>query len=213
MELLKVLRGEDVATRCKFTYVNREWNRKGCLLVPATLEQPSPTCFVCRNGTVELRLDVTAKTLADLLDIVKRELGFNEPSITVGSTGVWEEGDDAGDFSHLLERTLDKLPGGGVASGTTLSLEDFSQDLEVNVNVYHVDADDFDKDKEPGGFRLTGARPEAGPGAPAAAGGGGGAGGDSDSDDLEILDDDVAAVEAEDAAAAKPPPAKRSRKE
>jgi hypothetical protein len=64
---------------------------------------------------------------------VKGKLGFNTPSLTVGSSGIYEEGEDADeDLAENLPLTLAKCPAGGIIDGTEVLIEDFSQNLEVN---------------------------------------------------------------------------------
>ena len=72
-----------------------------------------------------------------LPQVVKKRLGFNEPSVGVGASQLWEEGEGAetNDFVVDLPKMLADLPAGGVKDGAMLllSLEDFSQDMELEV--------------------------------------------------------------------------------
>ena len=106
--------------------------------------------------------------------------------------------------------------GGGIKDGTVVSVEDFSQDLAVEITVYHRANDDFDELKFPQFFEMggsaaatpspgTAASESAGAAASAGAGAGAGAGGDAadsdDDDDLMMVgsdDDDVTCVEADE---------------
>ena len=80
---------------------------------------------------------------------------INEGSI------VWEEGEDCDDFSHLASTPLSKLPGGGVREGSMVQVEDFIQQLEIQIVIKHVDKDKFDEEKYPDLFSLTGEKPVA----------------------------------------------------
>ena len=127
---------------CRYVNCVRNATRNGLYLMAGALEGPNPRCFVCRKATVPLHLNVHNWTLKDLLErIVKKDLGFEQPSITMDESGdyIWEEGDDAEDFSINLAKKLPDLPCGGIRHGTVIAIEDFTQDLTVQVVVTHVD--------------------------------------------------------------------------
>ena len=127
---------------CKYTYCLREKTRKGYLLQPTTIPDPNPNCFVCRNATISLALNTEKWTLEMLLArVIKKELGFGEPTIMVGEDIVYEEGDDIdpSEYAVNLSKTLVNLPAGGLGHGSVLRIEDFTQDLEVEVSVSHKD--------------------------------------------------------------------------
>lgn len=53
MEALKILKGDvPIKEACRYTYCLRNPTRKGLLLQPTPLENPSPSCFVCNTNTV-----------------------------------------------------------------------------------------------------------------------------------------------------------------
>jgi hypothetical protein len=65
--------------------------------------------------------------------VIKAKLGFNEPSITMGSCFLYEEGEGADeDLVENLTLKLSACPAGGVVNGTQLVIEDFTQNLEVS---------------------------------------------------------------------------------
>jgi Ubiquitin/SUMO-activating enzyme ubiquitin-like domain len=71
-----------------------------------------------------------------LRKVIKGRLGFNLPSIRVGASTIYEEGEDIEKdeeefFLENLSKTLCMCPAGGVMNDTVLAIEDFSQDLEV----------------------------------------------------------------------------------
>ena len=79
------------------------------------------------------QIDTNAFTLQELIkDVVKAKLGFVEPSLDIGSSIIYEEGEDACD-SHLkyYHKKLCDCPAGGIRNGTILTIEDFRQDLKV----------------------------------------------------------------------------------
>ena len=125
---------------CKYIYVLRNKSRKGYYLQPTTLPDPNPKCFVCRNAMIHVTLDTTKWTLEMLLRrIIKKELGFMEPSLVLGSSIIYEEGEDIGEDEYKMNvvKVLVNLPGGGIKGGTVVRIEDFTQDLEVDICVAH----------------------------------------------------------------------------
>lgn len=125
---------------CKYNYCRRETTRKGYYLVPTVLPDPNPSCFVCRNATIPLSLNVDKWTLQSLLSrIIKKDLGFQEPTLLLNGDIIWEEGDDADSESYAinLSKFLSNLPCGGISDGTILHVEDFTQNLEVEVCITH----------------------------------------------------------------------------
>ncbi|KAL7500855.1 hypothetical protein ACHAWT_010356 [Skeletonema menzelii] len=160
---------------CRYTYCLRDKTRKGYYLQPTTLPDPNPNCFVCRNAIISLTLNTQEWTLDMLLSrVIKKELGFHEPTILVGGDIVYEEGEDIdpSEYAINLPKKLVNLPSGGVTHGSVIRIEDYSQDLEVDVNVSHKDRwmmkadDDSGKEKvddrdEIDKFEIGGKKPVA----------------------------------------------------
>jgi len=127
---------------CRYTYCLRDKTRKGFLLQPTTIPGPNPNCFVCRNATISLALNTKEWTLDMLLArVIKKELGFTEPTIMIGEDIVYEEGEDIdpSEFAVNLSKSLVDLPAGGMGHGSIVRIEDFTQNLEVEVSVSHKD--------------------------------------------------------------------------
>lgn len=125
---------------CRFVYCLRDKTRQGYYLQPTSLPSPNPKCFVCRSAVLQLTLDTTKWTFETMIRrIVKKELGFTEPSINIGSSIIYEEGDDIEDdeYAAIVTKTLIDLPAGGMKDGTIITIEDFTQDLEVDVCINH----------------------------------------------------------------------------
>jgi len=136
--------GEALTTlrqHCRYVNCVRNQTRNGLYLTAGELEPPNPKCFVCKKATIPLQMNVNKWNLRDFLDkIVKKDLGFEQPSITMDSGDyIWEEGDDAEDFGMNLPKPLPELPCGGIRHGTVIAIEDFTQDLTVEVVVTHVE--------------------------------------------------------------------------
>ena len=66
-------------------------------------------------------------------------MGFNEPIVMLGSSFLYEEGEGADeDLRDNLPLPLTQCPAGGVRDGTLLTLEDFTQKLNVSNFVPHI---------------------------------------------------------------------------
>jgi ubiquitin-like 1-activating enzyme E1 B len=131
-----------LADCCRYINCIRQATRNGLYLTAAKLEPPNPGCFVCRKAIIPIRLNVDNWNLQDFLQkIVKNDLGFAEPTIMLGGDCIWEEGNDADteSFKQNLTKMLPQLPCGGIGSGTSVTIEDFSQDLEMEILIMHQD--------------------------------------------------------------------------
>jgi ubiquitin-like 1-activating enzyme E1 B len=108
---------DGIKDACRYTYCLRDKTRKGFYLQPTVLPDPNPKCFVCRNAQVDMCLDTTSWTLTDFVEkIIKKRLGFAEPSIFIGDSQIHEEGEgaDTEAFAVNLRKTLVQLPSGGI---------------------------------------------------------------------------------------------------
>lgn len=149
LEALRILQAaKSLGVACKYTHCNRSWNARGELLQPSNLEKPNPQCFVCSKHTVELAVDTNRMLLRELVELVlKKKLGVNEPTISIGANTIYEEGEDAEmSLAVNLEKKLKDLPGKGICNETTVSIEDFSQDFRCNIHVLHRDMEEFGED-------------------------------------------------------------------
>jgi ubiquitin-like 1-activating enzyme E1 B len=130
--------------KCRYIdCVRNRSGRSGWYLLSSTLRDANPKCFVCRNATLSITLNVHRWTFRSFLQrIIKSRLGFAEPSVILADNEmVWEEGEDADShvYEQNLERKLPNLPCGGIKHGTIIRIEDFSQDLEVDICITHID--------------------------------------------------------------------------
>ena len=106
------------------------------------LDPPNPKCFVCRSATIPLIINVEKWNLKSFLaEVIKKKLGFEEPTVMLEGDIIYEEGDaaDTAVYASNLEKMLKRLPCGGIQNGTILRIEDFTQDLEVDVCITHRD--------------------------------------------------------------------------
>ncbi|CAH0476349.1 unnamed protein product [Peronospora belbahrii] len=149
LEAFRILQAaKPVGEACMYTHCNRSWNCRGVLIQPSALEKPNPQCYVCSKHTVELAVDTNRMLLRDLVDqVLKKKLGVNEPTISIGANTIYEEGEDAEtSLAVNLEKKLADLPGKGIHHETTVSIEDFSQDFRCNIRVLHRDEEEFGED-------------------------------------------------------------------
>lgn len=80
------------------------------------------------------KIDTNVFTLHDFInEVVKTKLGFVEPSLHIGCSTIYEEGEDACD-SHkkYINKKLCDCPAGGIRNGTILTVEDLRQELKVH---------------------------------------------------------------------------------
>lgn len=126
---------------CSYVNCIRQATRNGLFLTAAALEKPNPKCYVCRNASLPIALNTNVWTMQDLLEkIIKKELGFEEPTLMLEDM-IWEEGEgaDVDLYRVNLSKVLPELPCGGIRDGTVLQVQDFSQDLEVDLVFTHKD--------------------------------------------------------------------------
>lgn len=146
LEAFKILRAATpIGETCSYTYCNRSWDSRGVLLNPVALSKPNPKCYVCSKRMLELAIDTNKTYLRDLVDkVLRKKLGVNEPTISIGSSTIYEEGEDAEESLAVnLSKLLVNLPGKGIHHDTVISIEDFSQDFRCAVRVLHRDEADF----------------------------------------------------------------------
>ena len=160
---------------CRYQYCLRNKTRKGYFLQPVPLTAPNPGCFVCRSANVDVALDTGRWTMEMLLGkIVKGQLGFSQPSVMVGHDLIYEEGDGAEeDYVCNLPKRLRDLPAGGIRHGTVVRIEDFTQNLEVDLCFSHRDeweGEEWEEKDLKHRFVVGGDQPVAAP-VPAPAGG------------------------------------------
>lgn len=151
---------DDRMSRCSHAYVLRMPTRKGYYLQPTRPEPPNPACFVCSTPQLILQIDINTTTLDFLVQkVLKGRLGFNLPSVVMEDSILYEEGDGADlDLAENLPLLLCRCPAGGLRDGSLITVEDFTQDLTLNLLVrqctFSAIVEEKDKDKEPELFLI-----------------------------------------------------------
>ncbi|XRB09083.1 ubiquitin-activating enzyme E1 [Pycnococcus provasolii] len=187
---------------------------------PTSPEEAHAGCYVCGGGAggITLSLDTNVWTLGELASFLKKKLSMHLPLLETDEAGqLYEEGDDLDEdeverYETLAKKRLAELPGDGIVDGTTVNLQDLSQDFNVKVVVRHVA--DLDEEEYPelciwdveGGIKPVANAP-AQEEAEKNDGNGASAAGDDD-DDLVMIDEDIEVL-TENVQA---PPAKKARR-
>ncbi|EKU20028.1 hypothetical protein NGA_2085000, partial [Nannochloropsis gaditana CCMP526] len=160
----------------RVNYIVRTYaGRKRLLLQPTNLHPPNPACFVCNRSSLDVVLDTEASTLSFLVEkVLKGSLSFAQPTITLRGTNIiYEEGEDADETMarRNLPLALASLPAGGIRDQSTVEVDDVSQDLTLQLHVYHKrwEGGPEGAGPPPEGFLLGGSAKEALKGAAAAA--------------------------------------------
>jgi hypothetical protein len=100
---------------------------------------------VCQKNPLTLTIDTTVATLQDLVaKVLKGRLGFNAPSVSVGPDPIYEEGEGCEEeLADNLPLLLCNCPAGGIRQHSELTIEDFTQDMDVLIVVHHASAEDI----------------------------------------------------------------------
>ncbi|XP_068649962.1 SUMO-activating enzyme subunit 2-like [Aristolochia californica] len=147
IEAIKVL--QDDADKYRMTYCV-EHPLKKMLLMPVEPFEPNRSCYVCSETPLSLEVNTDRSKLRDFVDkVVKKKLGMNSPLIMVGSTLLYEVGDDldeamVANYEANLEKALAELPV-AVTGGTVVNVEDLQQELTCNINIKH--REEFDENE------------------------------------------------------------------
>lgn len=150
---------------CRYMNVARNYTTSGLYITGCTLDDPNPNCFVCKRASITVTLNIHEWDLQSFVSrILKAHLGFEAPSIMIDSDYIWEEGEDADteSFAVNLTKKLPDLPCGGIQNCTMISVEDFTQDLTVELTISHKGMwDDGQPVSDEPRFEVGGSKPVA----------------------------------------------------
>lgn len=149
--------------------IGRHQSRAGCgrkpestsVLQGDTMHEPNAGCYACNRARLRLKLDTSAITLRQLIDVaLRKHLRLSSPIVNIGSAAVYEEGDDLDSdeveqYRKNAQEVLCNLPGGGVSHGTRLAVQDLQQEFECEVVVEHTGS--INPDEVPEQMLLEGA--------------------------------------------------------
>ena len=135
-EIIKIVMKE--TSYCRGIHLSTNPSR---LFVVRILDQPNPHCYVCGHHLVCVKTDTTRTTLKQFITLLLRKsMGFNDPSITVDSDIVYESGEglepiEIATYEANAAKTLAALH---VTNDSTVEVSDFSQNLTVSILVSHM---------------------------------------------------------------------------
>eukprot|EP00818_Percolomonas_sp_WS_P007589 CAMPEP_0117449524 /NCGR_PEP_ID=MMETSP0759-20121206/7990_1 /TAXON_ID=63605 /ORGANISM="Percolomonas cosmopolitus, Strain WS" /LENGTH=652 /DNA_ID=CAMNT_0005242003 /DNA_START=9 /DNA_END=1967 /DNA_ORIENTATION=- len=144
LETFKVLQGRMDQCRAIFCLRNTcRYKRKNCLLYPISLEKPNPNCYICSSNEVTVRVNTQTTSLQYFVDnILRRQLGMVEPTITFQRQLLFEcgeelEDDEKEEYEENGKKTLAqlKIASGEEANRGELAVEDYAQDMDWKVIV------------------------------------------------------------------------------
>lgn len=149
-EAIKIASGK--SEQCKQTFMRKMAVRKK-LLVSCSMDDKNPNCYVCSSNFVKLKIDTAEVRLKFLVDdILKSQLNMIHPTIIVDNDIIFESGEDVDDdFEDQLEKLLKDVR---IVHNAVVQVEDFSQDLSIQISIDNRDKFSFENPDRP--FELTG---------------------------------------------------------
>ena len=118
-------------------YLTKKPNPRKKILVPCQLNEPNPQCYVCsEKHEIGVKLDLEKVTLKTFEDkVLKGTLSMVAPDAEVDGKGiVIISSEEDSDTSCNNDKTLKEL---GLADGSILSCDDFLQDYNIKIVLYH----------------------------------------------------------------------------
>lgn len=141
MEAIKILNGQE--DKCKTVYLRTQPNPRKKILVTEALEPPNPKCYVCaEKPEVNVKLNMATFTIKMFQErILKGALNMISPDAEIEGKGVIlisSELDDDG--LPETECNNDKfLKDFGLVDGNVLVCDDFLQNYNLKVYLWHAD--------------------------------------------------------------------------
>lgn len=137
MEALKILAGKPET--CKTVYLRRQPNPRKKILVTEALEPPNPKCYVCaEKPEVQVKLNLETFTVKSFEErILKGALNMIAPDAEIEGKGLVmissdpEDGTDANN-----DKSLSTL---GLVDGSVVTCDDFLQNYNLKVYLWHAD--------------------------------------------------------------------------
>merc|ERR1719447_1015268 len=148
MEAIKILNGQE--NEGKTVYLRRQPNPRKKILVTERLEPPNPKCYVCtEKPEVNVMLNLETTTIKMLEErVLKASLNMVAPDVEIEGKGVILISSEEGETECNNEKLLKDF---GLKDGSILSCDDFLQNYNLKMFLYH--ADKLEDGKE---FIITG---------------------------------------------------------
>ena len=123
--------------------------RKRSMLMNDSKPYKNPSCYVCSNQFVHIKVDTQALTLRTFLtEALEKQLGVLEASIIIGDDIVFESG---GDFDHQLEKKLSDIK---IENSSIVHVESFAFDFKLEISIEHTPSSAFENPNKP--FQIVG---------------------------------------------------------
>jgi len=136
MEAIKIFNNE--IENCRTVYLRKELNPRNKTLVTETLVAPNSKCYVCSEKpevSVKLNLETTSvKTLEE--KILKGSLNMVAPDAIIETKGTILISSEKGETDSNNEKSLKEF---GLVDGSILKCDDFLQNYQLTVYLYHAD--------------------------------------------------------------------------
>eukprot|EP01112_Ceratiomyxa_fruticulosa_P015783 TRINITY_DN4692_c0_g2_i1.p1 TRINITY_DN4692_c0_g2~~TRINITY_DN4692_c0_g2_i1.p1 ORF type:complete len:658 (+),score=145.22 TRINITY_DN4692_c0_g2_i1:157-2130(+) len=138
-EAFKLLKNNLSTESSRSVYLYKQPSNKK-LLLPAAVENPNPNCYVCGSRFLQLKANLTQITLQFLVDeVLRKSIGMVNPMVMRGGDLLIETGDDIDEteqerYEIMGKKTLEQAK---ILNGTVIQVEDYSQDLTLQVSIVH----------------------------------------------------------------------------
>merc|ERR1719348_2782588 len=136
MEALKLLDGH--VEKCKTVYLRRQPNPRKKILVTEALEPPNPKCYVCADKPeVQVKLNFETFTVKSFEErILKGALNMVAPDAEIEGKGLILISSEEGETECNNEKFLKDF---GLVDGSVLLCDDFLQNYNLKVYLWHAD--------------------------------------------------------------------------
>lgn len=146
IEATKILTGK--YDQCKCVYLAQATKRS--MLRNESKPYKNPSCYVCSNQFVDVKIDTNATTLQTFVDeVLTKQLGVLEASIIVGDDIIYESGDE--DLEPQLKKTLNQVK---IHHSSIVHAESFAFDFKLEISIQHADASTFEDPSKP--YKILG---------------------------------------------------------
>jgi len=136
MEAVKILNNQ--ADKCKTVYLRRQPNPRKKILVTEQLVAPNPKCYVCADKPeISVKLNLETMTVKNLEEkVLKGALNMVAPDAEIEGKGVVLISSEEGETECNNEKFLKDF---GLMDGAILKCDDFLQDYNITVILYHAE--------------------------------------------------------------------------
>jgi len=136
MEAIKILDGH--VEKCKTVYLRRQPNPRKKILVTEALEPPNPKCYVCaEKPEVQVKLNFETFTVKSFEErILKGALNMVAPDAEIEGKGLILISSEEGETECNNEKFLKDF---GLVDGSVLVCDDFLQNYNLKVYLWHAD--------------------------------------------------------------------------